>query len=156
MAEDTVRTAQERKDHAMALLRAQPAEVWVASASADGAPHLVPLSLVWDERQVILSVESRSLTARNVTSTQRTRLALGTTGDVVLIDAVLAAQVGVTEAAAELAEAYAGQADWDPRQEESSGAGYIYLCVAPERIQVWRSLAEHSGRTIMRAGQWLA
>jgi hypothetical protein len=116
----------------------------------------VPLSLVWDERQVILSVERRSLTARNMAATQRARLALGTTGDVVLIDAVLAAEVGTAEAADSLAETYAGQADWDPRREDSDGAGYVYLCLAPERIQVWRSLAEHSGRTIMRAGQWLA
>jgi hypothetical protein len=154
MTAETIRSGPERQDHVLALLRAQHAEVWVASASADGAPHLVPLSLAWDERQVILSVERRSLTARNLTSAQRARLALGTTGDVVLIDAVLAAQVDVTEAGAELTEAYAGQADWDPRQEEGGGAGYVYLCLTPERIQVWRSLAEHSGRTIMRAGQW--
>jgi hypothetical protein len=68
MTADIVRTGAERKDHALALLRARHAEVWVASASADGAPHLVPLS----------------------------------------------------------------------------------------RIQVWRSLAEHSRRTVMRAGRWLA
>jgi hypothetical protein len=156
MAADVIRTGPQRKDHVLALLRGRPAEVWVASASADGAPHLVPLSLVWDERQVILSVERRSLTARNMAATQRARLALGTTGDVVLIDAVLATEVGTAEAADSLAETYAGQADWDPRREDSDGAGYVYLCLAPERIQVWRSLAEHSGRTIMRAGQWLA
>jgi hypothetical protein len=61
MAADIIRTGPQRKDHVLALLRARPAEVWVASASADGAPHLVPLSLVWDDRQVILSVERRSL-----------------------------------------------------------------------------------------------
>ena len=53
----------------------------------------------------------------------------------------------------ELADLYAGQADWDPR----SVAGDLeYLVVRPIRIQVWREANEIVGRTVMRAGAWLA
>lgn len=79
-----VRTGAERKADALARLRAGQAEVWVASASVSGVPHLVPLSLAWDGRRVILAVDRQSLTARNVIASGKARLALGETSDVVI------------------------------------------------------------------------
>jgi hypothetical protein len=49
----------------------------------------VPLSLGWDGVKVILSVDRPSVTARNIAASGRARLALGETGDVVMIDARL-------------------------------------------------------------------
>ena len=53
----------------------------------------------------------------------------------------------------DLAERYAAQAEWDPRV---AGAGYLFLVLRPERIQAWREANEIAGRTLMRAGTWLA
>lgn len=160
MQKSKVRTGPERKAHALARLAARHAEVWVASASTSGVPHLVPLSLAWDNQTVILSLDRRSVTARNITASARARLALGETGDVVMIDASLARAVSLDDAPAELAEAFAGQADWDPRQAGglpgSRDGGYVFLCLRPERIQVWRTASEHPGRTIMRQGRWVS
>ena len=153
-----IRTAGERKADALARLRARHAETWVASASPAGAPHLVPLSLAWDGERVILSVDQRSATARNVTGSRRARLALGETGDVVMIDAELAESVRLADAPPGLAQAFADQADWDPRRAAglpASDSGYVFLCLRPERVQVWRHVGEHPGRTIMREGRWL-
>jgi hypothetical protein len=36
-----------------------------------------------------------------------------------------------------------------------SAPGFVYLQLAPNRIQVWKGPAEFSGRTVMRAGVWL-
>lgn len=145
---------QQRKLDTLAKLREPAADVWVATASAaDGArAHLVPLSLAWIDERVVLAVESDSLTARNIVEHGIARLALGGTRDVVMIDAVLDRSFGVSDAPAAISEAYAEQSDWDPR---TAGDGYLYLLLAPERVQAWREVNELSGRTLMRAGIWL-
>jgi hypothetical protein len=100
----------------------------------------------------VLAVAASSRTARNIAASGTARLAAGHTRDVVMIDAVLERSVPVAEAG-ELAERYAGQADWDPRQ--GGGGGYIYLVLRPERIQAWRESDELAGRLLMRDGAWL-
>jgi general stress protein 26 len=159
MRADTVRTGPERKAHALAKLQARYAEAWVASASTSGNPHMVPLSVTWDGRTIILSAGHRSLTVRNIVATGKARLALGETGDVVMIDARLEESVPLADARPELAQAFADQADWDPRHARdlpgASDGDYVYLRLLPERVQVWRHEREHAGRTVMRAGRWV-
>ena len=41
-------------------------DVWVASASADGAPYLVPLSFDWDGEALLLATPTDSPTGRNL------------------------------------------------------------------------------------------
>jgi hypothetical protein len=125
-------------------------DVWVASASGSDA-YLVPVSLAWLDDRVVVAVEATSRTARNVTAAGGARLAVGPTRDVVMIDAVLERVVPMAGAGT-LAEGYARQADWDPR---NAGGGYVYLVLRPERIQAWRESNELSGRTLMRDGRWL-
>jgi general stress protein 26 len=146
------RSAAERRADALAHLSAEHADVWVATAAPDGRAHLVPLSLAWDGTRVLLAVEGTSLTARNLAATPRARLSLGTTRDVVMVDATLDETVGLGAADDALAEAYATQTDWDPRH---SGPGYVYLALRPERVQVWREQDEIEGRTVMRDGRWI-
>jgi hypothetical protein len=158
MQSPVVRGSRERKADALARLQARHAETWVASASSVGAPHLVPLSLAWDGEQVILSVDRQSATAQNIIVSGRARLALGETSDVVIIDARLAEAINLEDAQPSLAQAFADQADWDPRCSDdlpASRTGYVFLCLQPERVQVWRHVSEHPGRTVMREGRWL-
>jgi hypothetical protein len=141
---------------ALAKLRAPAADVWVASAeiSANGRalPYLVPLSLAWIDERVVLALDANSRTARNIVASRVCRLGLGPTRDVVMIDAVLGEAVRVSEALPALADRYAAQADWDPRQESGD---YLYLVLRPDRIQAWREANELAGRTLMRDGRWL-
>ena len=65
----------------------------------------------------------------------------------------LTESVPVREASAEVADGYAGQADWDPRSAEGQ---YLYLLLEPRRILVWREVNEIPGRTVMRDGVWLS
>jgi hypothetical protein len=66
-----------------------------------------------------------------------------------MIDARLQRSVNLADAPPELAQAFADQADWDPRHARAlpanRGDGYTYLCLLPERIQVWRNAPEHPG-----------
>jgi hypothetical protein len=125
-------------------------DVWVATASTTGAPHLVPVSLAWVDERVVVAVEGSSITARNVMASGAARLAVGPTRDVVMIDAVLETAVDVA-ADVVLGAAYVAQADWDPRRSR----GYVFVVLRPVRVQAWREANEIAGRDLMRNGRWL-
>ena len=139
-----------RRADTLAMLATPAIDVWVATASAQGGPHLVPVSLAWVDEHVVIAVQGSSLTARNLTASGEARLAVGPTRDVVMIDAVLEKSVDVAAEEA-LAAAYAAQADWDPRGSN----GYVFLVLRPVRVQAWREVNEMPGRELMRDGQWL-
>jgi hypothetical protein len=144
------RTRQQRKADTLVRLHAPAADVWVASADGTG-PYLVPLSLAWLDERVVLALSASSRTARNITATGTARLGAGHTRDVVMIDAILERTVPVADAGP-IAEGYAAQADWDPRE---SPGDYVYLVLRPDRIQAWRDSNELDGRLLMRDGTWL-
>jgi len=147
-----MRDRAQRKRDALAMLERSGADVWVASASADGAPYLVPLSLGWDGGRIIVATPSRSPTARNVMRSRTARIALGETRDVVMVDADLDETVEVGQAPVAFADAYSEQAGWDPR---TAGEGMVFLAFTPRRIQAWREADEIEGRDIMGDGRWL-
>ena len=144
------RDRETRKADTLAMLAAPAIDVWVATASAAGAPHLVPVSLAWVADRVVIAVEGSSVTARNLTGSGEARLAVGSTRDVVMIDAALERAVDVADDDA-LGAAYVAQADWDPRR----ATGYVFLVLRPVRVQAWREANEIPGRTLMRDGRWL-
>jgi hypothetical protein len=132
------------------MLATPAVDVWVATASADRAPYLVPLSLAWVDGCAVVAVPESSATARNLEASGRARLAVGPTRDVVMIDAVVvrADDVGADEP---LGQAFAAQADWDPRDSD----GYVFFVLRPRQVQAWREADEIPGRTLMRDGTWL-
>ncbi len=144
------RDRETRKADTLAMLATQAIDVWVATASAAGAPYLVPVSLAWVNERAVMAVEGSSVTARNLTASGEARLAVGPTRDVVMIDAVLEKAVDVAADDA-LGAAYVAQADWDPRR----GTGYVFFVLRPVRVQAWREANEIAGRTLMRGGTWL-
>jgi hypothetical protein len=144
------RDRETRKADTLAMLVTPAIDTWVATASAAGAPHLVPVSLAWVAERVVIAVERSSRTAHNLSASGEARLGVGPTRDVVMIDAALETVVDVAADDA-LGAAYAAQADWDPRGE----AGYVFLVLRPVRVQAWREANEIAGRTLMRGGTWL-
>ncbi|MGC1238455.1 MAG: pyridoxamine 5'-phosphate oxidase family protein [Acidimicrobiales bacterium] len=146
------RSPDQRKSDALAKLTTKGENIWVASASPIGAVHLVPVSHTWNGSNVVVATEPESRTVTNVSTNGRVRLALGETRDVVMIDAVLVESVPVARSTADLADAYATQAGWDPRTD---GGDYVYLVFRPDRILVWQEGEDLTGRTIMRNGTWL-
>lgn len=145
-----VRSARQRRLDALDKLE-HDGDVWVATAGADGVPHLVPVSLAWDGGNVVLMTPRTSVTVRNLERSSRARLALGDTRDVVLIDASVRV-VPLAEVPAELVELFTARTGWDPRREPGEWAT---LLATPRRILVWRGPAEIEGRTVMRDGTWV-
>ena len=145
------RSALQRKTDAIDKLQERHADVWVATA-VGGTAHLVPLSHCWDGQRIVLVTDPGSPTARNLAASRSARLALGGTRDVVMIDARLDEVVAIEDAPSQLLDAYATQADWDPRLSEGS---FVILLLTPQRLQAWRGADEIAGRTLMRDGEWI-
>ncbi len=141
-----------RRADVLAMLNAPVADAWVSTAAGD-RPYLVPLTLAWYGERIVLATEANSPTARNLGASGRARIALGSTRDVVMIEARLDGVRPVAAAeSAGLGEAYATQNDWDPR---TAGPNYVFLLLRPVLIQAWRELNELRDRTVMRDGVWL-
>ena len=126
-------------------------DVWVASASADGAPYLVPLSFDWDGRTLLMATPPDSPTGRNLAATRTVRLGLGHTRDVSMIEG----DVEVLEIDAlpqQRGDQFAARTGFDPR---ALATPYRWFLVTPRRVQAWREENELTRRDLMRDGRWL-
>ncbi len=148
MSADPRSRAQRRRDTEHRL--AHDTDVWVASASPDGAPYLVPLSFDWDGEALLMATPRDSPTGRNLAATRAVRLGLGHTRDVSMIEG----EVEVLEIDALPQE----RGDrLPPRRLRPAGAGHAVPLVPhlPRRIQAWREVDELPDRELMRDGRWL-
>jgi Pyridoxamine 5'-phosphate oxidase len=126
-------------------------DVWVASASADGAPYLVPLSFDWEDGALLIATPADSPTGRNLSASRSARLGLGHTRDVTMIDG----EVEVLDIGAlprERGDRFAARSGFDPRPLATP---YRWFRISPRRIQAWREENELSDRELMRDGRWL-
>jgi Pyridoxamine 5'-phosphate oxidase len=126
-------------------------DLWVASASADGAPYLVPLSFDWDGAALLVATPADSPTGRNLAASGAVRLGLGDTRDVSMIEG----EVEVLEMdalAPERGDQFAEHTGFDPRALDTP---YRWFRIVPRRIQAWREVNELPDRELMREGRWL-
>ena len=122
----------------------------MATASADGRLHQVPLSFGWHEDRLTLATRPEYPTVRNLRENPAVRLALGSTRDVVLVEGT-AEVIDLEDAGEGVLDEYVLQNDWDPRE----WPGMVLLVVTPLRIQAWREENELPDRVLMRNGEWL-
>jgi hypothetical protein len=126
-------------------------DLWVASASRDAAPYLVPLSFDWDGEMLLVATPTDSPTGRNLAATRVVRLGLGPTRDVSMIEG----DVEVLEIDAlppERGDRFAARTGFDPR---ALATPYRWFRITPRRIQAWREVDELPDRELMRGGRWL-
>ena len=150
MSTDPRSPAQRRRDTEQRLTH--DIDLWVASASADGGPYLVPLSFDWDGEAVLVATPAESPTGRNLAATQTARLGLGHTRDVSMIDG----EVEVLEIDGlpqQRGDRFAAHTGFDPR---ALATPYRWFLVTPRRVQAWREVNELPDRELMRDGRWLA
>jgi hypothetical protein len=130
---------------------AHDVDVWVASASVDGVPYLVPLSFDWDGETLLVATPADSPTGRNLAATRTTRLALGPTRDVSMIEGEVEV-LGIDALPRERGDGFAARTGFDPR---ASVRAYRWFRITPRRVQAWREADELTGRELMRDGRWL-
>lgn len=126
-------------------------DLWVASASADGVPYLVPLSFDWDGQALLLATPAKSPTGRNLMNNRTVRLGLGSTRDVSMIEGTVES-LEMNALPAEQGDRFAERTGFDPRTLDTR---YLWFRVTPVRIDAWREADELDGRELMRAGHWL-
>jgi general stress protein 26 len=144
------RTPGQRKHDALNRLD-HDIDAWVATAGpANGAPHLVPLSFLWDGTTMLIATPSDSVTSRNLRATGRARLGVGPTRDLVLIEGTVDTAQAATDILPETGDAFAAKTGFDPRELP----GYLYFRIRPRRVQAWREVNELAGRELMRNGHW--
>jgi len=141
--------AQRRRDTEHRL--AHDIDLWVASASPDGAPYLVPLSFDWDGEALLVATPTDSLTGRNLASTRAARLGLGDTRDVSMIEGVVEV-LEIDALPPERGDRFAARTGFDPRALTTL---YSWFRISPRRIQAWREVNELPERELMRDGRWL-
>ena len=129
----------------------QDVDAWVASASPDGDPYLVPLSFDWDGEALLMATPTGSPTGRNLAATGAARVGLGVTRDVAMIDGDVTV-LPVDALPTELGDRFARRTGFDPRAETTP---YSWFRIIPRRIQAWREVDEMPGRELMRHGRWL-
>ncbi|MEQ8718503.1 MAG: pyridoxamine 5'-phosphate oxidase family protein [Acidimicrobiales bacterium] len=126
------------------------ADVWVATASGTGIPHLVPLSLTWDGTSIICVTQTANPTVRNIVATGKARASLESSSDVVIADTRATAR-DLGELTDDELDRFAAAAGWDPRDSETA---WSVLTLTPETILSWQGEAEFEGRHLMRDGVW--
>ncbi|MFI9582139.1 pyridoxamine 5'-phosphate oxidase family protein [Streptomyces sp. NPDC052236] len=146
---EPARGREQRRQDVLTRLK-QDTDAWIATASADGEPCLVPLSFVWDRDTVLMCTRRTNPTARNLTRRGQAVVTVGHTRDVVLIEGTGEVVEGA-ELATESADAFSAKLGWDPRDR----GAWVYLRVTPQVVKAWREQNELAERELMRHGEWL-
>jgi hypothetical protein len=149
MDEIRPRSRLERRAAALEHLRSN-SNLWFATASDGRGPHLIPVSYWWDGNRLTTAMFENSRTLKNVRSQPKVRVAIGSTGDVLMIDST-ATIVSVTEIDPGAAEAYARAAGMTQDRCRVSLTSN-WLRSGCRRGGDPRSFA---GRTVMHRGVWL-
>jgi hypothetical protein len=127
-------------------------DAWIATASADGTPYMIPLSFLWDGETLLISTPESSPTSRNLLANGKVRVGIGPTRDLILIEG-MATPLAADAISPDLGNAFAEKTGFDPRELTTP---YRYFRVHPLRIQAWREADELDGRDLMRGGDWLS
>lgn len=143
------RTRSQRRNDALQRFQTEP-NVWVATASSAGEPHLIPLSLAWVGDAIVVATPTDSPTVRNAGASGKARATLDNADDVVIVDAQVRVQ-DIDRVELSVVEDYIGRVGWDPRKNPGE---WSILTLTPTRVQAWNSVEEIRGRTIMRGGVW--
>ena len=146
-----LRTTTERIADTLELL-ARNGDGWLATASPDGAAHLIAVSACWTGDAILLATRGDSRTAQNLAATGAARLALGAPDDAVLVDATVAARRHSGALSGELGAVFTVAMGWDPAEEPGA---WHYFVLTPHRVQAYRGYGERPGATVMRDGRWL-
>ena len=145
------RTTTQRHNDTLELL-ARNGDGWLATASPDGAAHLIAVSACWTGDAVLLATRGDSRTAQNLGTKGAARVALGAPDDAVQLDVVVTERRASGPASGELGALFTAAMGWDPADEPGA---WDYFVLAPRRVQAYRGYGERPDATIMRDGVWL-
>jgi hypothetical protein len=126
-------------------------DVWVASASTDGAPYLVLLSFDWGGEALLVATPKDSPTGRNLAATGPFGWGWATPATCPIEGEVEVLEIDALPQ--ERGDRFATRTGFDPR---TPATPYRWFRISPRSIQAWRELNELPDRELMRDGRWLS
>lgn len=145
-----LRSAAERKQDVLERL-SKNEDAWLATASDGGTPRLIAVSSWWDGTDLVMATREGTPTGRNLQASGAARLALGSPGDVIMIDAAVVEQTPANKADPQLRQGFAAAAGWDPGD---AGTDWTFFRLRPTQIEAYRGYGELEGRMVMRQSRW--
>lgn len=121
--------------------------MWLATSS-NGAPHLVPLSFLWDSGRLLFATSATSRTGRNLLENGRARAAVGDTRDLVIVAGSVRPADTDDIASAHVFADRLGFTPWDV------GESGMLFALMPREVQTWIERAD-ADRWVMRDGHWV-
>ncbi len=144
------RSTEQRKADALAVLE-RGGHAWLTSAD-QGRPHIIGVSAWYDGELLTVATREGTVTARNLDTAGRARLAFGTPDDAVLVDTTLQASYPAGAAPPEVAQGFEAAMGWNPAEV---GPDWRYFRLRPQRVEAFRGYDETPGRDVMKGGRWL-
>lgn len=144
------RSTAERIADARHRLETEP-NIWLATSSATGDVHSIPLSLSWLDDRICVVAPAESTTARNIAQRSDVRAHLDSADDVLIIDGDASIRL-LHETDPDVVERYIDRVGWSPFDSDNE---WVLIAIEPRRVQSWRGPGEVDGRTIMRDGEWI-
>lgn len=140
-----IRQQQSSRRRAVDARLGRETEIWVATARADGRPHLVPVWFVWLEDVLYFSTGTHTQKWLNLLGNQSLALALPDPHNVLIIEGdAHACDRATTD---RLAEYFFNKYEWDFRLDDS--ADWRLVQVVPHKIMAWGDGFDELGSRVL-------
>ena len=143
----SIRSVEQRKADVLAALKKQ-GHYWLSTAQIGGGPHVIGVSGLWQEDEMVVTTLGTSKTARNLAMNPLAVLAGGDPSDAIVMQAQVIESRPVEESA-RLAEEWKAAMGWEPPGD------WVFYRLRPTRIQAFRGYEEIKGRDVMIRSRWL-
>jgi hypothetical protein len=144
-----MRDAATRKRDVLNFLEKQ-GHYWLATSQVGGGPHVIGVSGLWHEEEMLVTTLGTSKTARNLAMNPLAVLAGGDPSDAIVIQAQVIESRPVEESP-ELLKEWKAVMGWDP----SELGDWMFYRLRPTRIQAFRGYDEIKGRDVLIRSRWV-
>ena len=141
------RDAATRKKDVLAYLEKQ-GHYWLSTAEIGGRPHVIAVSGLWNDGEIVVTTLGTSKTARNLAMNPAAVLAGGDPSDAIVIQAQVMESVAVEDSPRMLSE-WSAAMGWEPPGD------WVFYRLRPTRIQAFRGYDEIGGRDVMIRSRWV-
>ncbi len=143
----STRSPEARKADVIAALEKQ-GHYWLATAQIGGGPHVIAVSGLWRDDEMVVTTLGTSKTARNLAMNPLAVLAGGDPSDAVVLQAQVIESRPVDESP-RLVEEWKAVMGWEPAGD------WMFYRLRPTRIQAFRGYDEIGGRDVMIRSRWV-
>jgi Pyridoxamine 5'-phosphate oxidase len=143
----STRSPEQRKADVLAALEKQ-GHYWLATAQVGGGPHVIAVSGLWHDGEMVVTTLGTSKTARNLAMNPLAVLAGGDPSDAIVLQAQVIESRPVDESP-RMVEEWKAALGWEPPGD------WMFYRLRPTRIQAFRGYDEIGGRDVMIRSRWV-